>query len=338
MIACLYLEDFGIKLPGGIWTAWKTQVAALKTAGVEVVTDPSKQHDILHLYVPFLRSKYLAEKYHKSSRPLVTHIHMTAEDFRNSFVGSNLIAPFFKLWLKSFYKKGDVILTPTEYTRRLAAENYNLPIEKIIAVSNGINYGDFSPDGEKRKEYRDRFKMDGEVMVFSLGWVFPRKGIYTFIDAAKKFPKNKFFWFGQRAPKGLTHLPRPIDPPANAKFTGRIDDARGAMNAGDIFFFPSYEENQGIVVLEAAANGKAILLRDIPVFEDWMIHGKNCLKAKTDEEFEEYLAQLISDEKSRKRLGQAARETALGHDLKHVGDKLKNIYERTIKQKMPDKI
>lgn len=325
MIACLYLEDFGIKLPGGIWTAWRTQVAALKAAGVEVVTDPKQPHDILHLYVPFLRSRYLAEIYHRKNRPLVTHIHMTAEDFRNSFVGSNLIAPFFRLWLKSFYKKGDVILTPTEYTRKLAAKNYNLPIDKIIAVSNGINFKEFSPDEAIREEYRDRFKMNG-VSVFSLGWVFPRKGIYTFIDTAKKFPKTQFFWFGQRTPKGLTHLPRPIDPPANAKFSGRIDDARGAMNAGDIFFFPSYEENQGIVVLEAAANGKAILLRDIPVFEDWMIHGKNCLKAKTDEEFCEYLDQLISDKKLRDRLGIAARQTALEHDLKNVGEKLKRIY------------
>jgi len=159
-----------------------------------------------------------------------------------------------------------------------------------------------------------------------LGWVFPRKGIYTFIDTAEKFPKTQFFWFGQRAPKGLTHLPRPIDPSFNAKFPGRIDDARGAMNAGDIFFFPSYEENQGIVVLEAAANGKAILLRDIPVFEDWMIHGKNCLKAKNDEEFGKYLNQLISDVKLRDRLGVAARQTAQEHDLKNVGEKLKRIY------------
>ena len=325
MTACLYLEDFGIKLPGGIWTAWKTQVAALQAAGVSVVTDPSQPHDILHLYVPFLRSRYLAGKYHRQGRPIITHIHMTAEDFRNSFVGSNLIAPFFRLWLKSFYKKGDVILTPTEYTRKLAAENYNLPIDKIIAVSNGINYKEFSPDEAIREKYRDRFKMNG-VSVFSLGWVFPRKGIYTFIDTAEKFPKTQFFWFGQRAPRGLTHLPRPIDPPANAKFTGRIDDARGAMNAGDIFFFPSYEENQGIVVLEAAANGKAILLRDIPVFEDWMIHGKNCLKAKNDEEFGKYLNQLISDEKLRDRLGVAARQTAQEHDLKNVGEKLKRIY------------
>lgn len=333
MIACLYLEDFGIKLPGGIWTAWKTQAAALKKVGLKVVTDPKEPHDILHLYVPFLRSRYLAGIYNKENRPLITHIHMTAEDFRNSFVGSNLIAPFFRLWLKAFYKKGDVILTPTEYTRKLAAQNYDLPLDKIIAVSNGINCEEFSPNKAKREEYRDRFKMNGEVVVFSLGWVFPRKGIYTFIDTAKKFPKTHFFWFGQMAPEKLTRLPRPIEKLPHVYFTGRIDDARGAVNAGDIFFFPSYEENQGIVVLEAAANGKAILLRDIPVFEDWMIHGKNCLKAKTDEEFCQYLKRLISDEKLRNRLGEAAQKTAREHDLARVGEKLKEVYERVIESK-----
>lgn len=327
MIACLYLEDMGIKLPGGIWTAWKTQVSALEAVGVKVVTDPKEPHDILHLYVPFLRSRYLAGNYKRANRPLVTHIHMTAEDFKNSFKGSNLIAPFFRVWLKNFYKKGDLILTPTEYTRKLAAKNYDLPIEKITAVSNGINFEEFSPNEAKRKEYQKRFSMDGKPVVFSLGWVFPRKGIYTFIDAAKLFPKTQFFWFGQMAPKILTHLPRPIDPPANAKFTGRVDSAVGAMCAGDIFFFPSYEENQGIVVLEAAACGKAILLRDIPVFEDWMIHGKNCLKAKTDEEFVKYLKELILDEKLRQRLGQAAQKTAKEHDLLNVGKKLKTVYE-----------
>ena len=51
MIACLYLEDFGIKLPGGIWTAWKTQVAALRAASVEVsVTDPKQSRTIFALY------------------------------------------------------------------------------------------------------------------------------------------------------------------------------------------------------------------------------------------------------------------------------------------------
>ena len=70
-----------------------------------------------------------------------------------------------------------MILTPTEYTRKLAAKNYNLPIDKIIAVSNGINFKEFSPDEAIREKYRDRFKMNG-VAVFSLGWVFRAKDLH----------------------------------------------------------------------------------------------------------------------------------------------------------------
>ena len=34
------------------------------------------------------------------------------EDFRNSFLGSNLLAPLFKRWLILCYRQGDVVITP----------------------------------------------------------------------------------------------------------------------------------------------------------------------------------------------------------------------------------
>ncbi|HLD00032.1 MAG TPA: glycosyltransferase family 4 protein [Patescibacteria group bacterium] len=331
MTACLYLEFSRITLEGGIMTAWKTQCNALRAAGVKVVTNPSEPHDVLHVYLPLLRSRWLVQKYHWMGKPLVTHVHVTAEDFKNSFRGSNLITPLMRWWLTGYYRKGDVILTPTEYTRHLVADRYHLSKDKMIAISNGIDVAGFSPNKDLREEYRKRYNMKG-IVAFSLGWVFPRKGIFTFADVARKFSDTQFFWFGQSAPKAMTHAPRPINPPENANFAGFIDSAKGAMNAGDIFFFPSYEENQGIVVLEAAANGKAILLRDIPVYEGWMKHGENCFKAKTDEEFEKYLKILLNDEKLRKQFGEAARTMVKEHDLIHIGQKLKGIYESVLEK------
>ena len=35
-------------------------------------------------------------------------------------------------------------------------------------------------------------------------------------------------------------------------------------------FFPSYEETEGIVVLEAFASHQHVVLRDIPVYEGWV--------------------------------------------------------------------
>ena len=48
------------------------------------------------------------------------------EDFRSSFKGSNALAPLFKRWITFCYGLGDVVLTPTEYSRRLL-ESYTMP-------------------------------------------------------------------------------------------------------------------------------------------------------------------------------------------------------------------
>ena len=59
----------------------------------------------------------------------------------------------------------------------------------------------------------------------------------------------------------------------------------GAYAGADCFFFPSKEETEGIVVLEALASSQQVLLRDIPVYDPWLLHGVNCYKGKTVADF-----------------------------------------------------
>ena len=42
------------------------------------------------------------------------------------------------------------------------------------------------------------------------------------------------------------------------------------MTAADAFFFPSREETEGIVVLEALASHQDVVVRDIPVYKGWL--------------------------------------------------------------------
>lgn len=71
-------------------------------------------------------------------------------------------------------------------------------------------------------------------------------------------------------------------PPKNLMFPGFVDEEilLGAFSAADLFLFMTYEENEGIVVLESLSTKLPILLRDIPVYNGWLEDGKNCLKAK----------------------------------------------------------
>ena len=56
----------------------------------------------------------------------------------------------------------------------------------------------------------------------------------------------------------------------NSLATSREQSSKGAMTGSDAFFFPSYEETEGIVVLEALASHQHTVLRDIPVYNGWI--------------------------------------------------------------------
>ncbi|ESP89188.1 glycosyltransferase family 4 protein [Candidatus Halobonum tyrrellensis] len=334
----------------GIGTAHDQQVKALSRAAaagadVEVVTspwrdgdpvgglrgalggrDPLVDYDVAHCNLVGPASVALARHAKYRDRPLVLHCHVTSEDFRESFRGSNTVAPALRRYLRWFYSQADLVLCPSEYTERRLAD---YPVEAPVrAMSNGVDLGSIAGHERLRERYRERYGIDGTAM-FAVGSVFERKGLTDFCEVAKR-SDHEFVWFGtvDSGPQASSTVRRwTRDPPENVTFTGWVDEKAGAFGAGDVFFFPTKVENQGLVVLEAMACGKACVLRDIPVFREYFEDGHDCLLRSTREGFAEALDSLAADETLRERLGANARETAATHSLDRVGEQLVGVYE-----------
>lgn len=324
MKVCLYLEfERRIKV-SGVKSAFQMHQKALRAAGVPFTLDPRTPHDIFHPYFPGLRSYLLMHHAKRVGTRVVTHAHVTAEDFRHTYLLSTMAYPFVRGWLKRFYQQGEVILVPSSYTGDLL-RTYGITTPMRV-LSNGVDLEVFKSNERKRKQYRERYRLEGTV-VFSVGWVFARKGVSSFARIAKQFEgQASFVWFGQFTRQKL--LPDlPFEQRArNLLFTGYVPDIVAAFAAGDIFFFPSYEENQGIVILEAAALGKPIVVRDIPAYRGWLEHNMNCLKGKTDEELACALERVLHDPALRLALGANARKLASAHSLPRIGAQLKEVY------------
>ncbi|MEK7067930.1 MAG: glycosyltransferase family 4 protein, partial [Patescibacteria group bacterium] len=145
----------------------------------------------------------------------------------------------------------------------------------------------------------------------------------------KQYPQHQFIWFG-KIYNAMLAKPLPKNLPKNVTFTGYVQDINAAFNAIDIFIFPSYEENQGMVLLEAAAIGLPILVRDIPAYNPWLKDGVNCLKAKNDEEFKTCLEHIIEDEDLRQRLSAGAKLLARNENIKTLNQKLLETYKKLL--------
>lgn len=332
MKVLLYTEGYNTIKKSGLGKAIKHQIKALKDNNIEYTTNLKDDYDILHINFYGPKSYFYTKKMRKKGKKIVYHAHSTEEDFRNSFHFSNLVAPLFKKWICKCYSLGDVIITPTEYSKRLL-QNYNLN-RPIKAISNGVDTDFFQRDEKAGKEFRKKYNFsENDKVIIGIGLYIERKGILDFVELAKRLPEYKFIWFGYSP---LWASPRKIKKAVSTKldnliFAGYVeqDVIKSALSGADLYLFPTLEETEGIPIIEACACKQNAIIRDIPIFDGWLEDGKNVYKAKNVDEFEMKIKDFFNGKL--KSVVDEAYKVAIERDIKTVGKQLKKVYEEVLK-------
>lgn len=328
MKVLLYSENEKLIGKSGLGKAIKHQQKALEYAGVSYTLNKNDEYDILHINTYFPKSYFFAKKAKKNGKKIVYHAHSTEEDYKDGFIFAKQTSKLFKKWLIKCYSLGDVIVTPTNYSKKLLESYKGLENKKIYSVSNGIELSNFKKENKKysiREEYN--FK-DNDKVIFGVGLYIERKGIVEFVELAKRFTQYKFIWFGyspltfstKKVKKAvITKLP-------NLTFAGYVDNSKikEAMNSFDLYLFPTKEETEGIPIIEACACKCNFIISKIPIFED-MFKDIDVPMAKDVDEFEDKI-KLFFDNKLNIDLD-SCYNIAKMRDLKIVGQSLKKIYE-----------
>ena len=336
MKVLLYTE--GLKTIGksGLGKAIKHQMKALENEKIEYTLDPKDDYDILHINTYFPKSYRLAKKAKKQGKKIVYHAHSTEEDYKNGFIFAKQTSKLFKKWLIKCYSLGDVIVTPTLYSKNLLQGYKGLEDKKIYDISNGIEIEFFKRDEELGKKFRKDygFKKTDKVVV-GIGLYIERKGIVDFVELAKRLPEYKFIWFGYSP---LAAATAPVRKAVNTKlpnlfFPGYVEQEviKGAMSGTDLYIFPTLEETEGIPIIEACACKTNAIIRDIKIFDGWLEDGKNVYKAKDVDEFEKKIKDFFSGKLP--SLTENAYKVAEERDLKTVGKKLKKVYQEVMNTK-----
>lgn len=323
----LYSEAMRLIKISGLGRAIQHQKMALLYCGVSVTDDPSDSTcDVVHINTLGLKSKRLAKRARREGKTVVYHAHSTEEDFRNSFIGSNLLSGLYKRWICSCYKLGDIIITPTEYSKRLLS-GYGLN-KPIYAVSNGIDLDFYKPCEGDRADFRTKYGYsDGDKVVMSVGLYFERKGLLDFVRLAYAMPDHKFIWFGKTplvsVPPRIARAVRTRLP--NLVFAGYVspEELKKAYAGADVYIFPTYEETEGIVLLEALASRADVVVRDIPCF-DWLRADIDCYKAKSLAEFKWRIGRLTSG--GLPSLKEHGFRAVADKDLPKIGERLLRVY------------
>lgn len=178
----------------------------------------------------------------------------------------------------------------------------------IDVVPNGVrDLGASSGDGEAAAGQ--------PLTIVTVGHVVDYKNPLGWIEVARRVLRQnvgiplKFLWLGDgklleecrarvRA-EGLEQL----------KFLGCVDDVRGIVAKGDIYFQPSRLESQGLAVLEAMCAGRPCVVSNAGGLPESVADGTTGLVADASDldDMAAKLNILVRDGSVRKRMGTAAR-------------------------------
>jgi 1,2-diacylglycerol-3-alpha-glucose alpha-1,2-glucosyltransferase len=316
---------------GGIDASFKNQTKALNPGGVSWTTDPLDPFDILHVHLnplsPFTLLQMLTLR-SKATRTIV-QCHSTTTDFAGTLVYARPLLKVLPSCIRRVCRLADLVLCPSaSAAAELVGDGVDRPIRP---VSNGVGVDALASSTARAGPFRERSGITEKIML-SVGFVFPRKGIFDFVALAERFPDLAFVCCGKKFPAWLSARPLAVGRlcrslPPNVRFLGFVPDIAAAHAAADIFFFPSYAENQGMALLEAVAAGKPIVARTLPAYREWLESGRNCLLADDLDGFARGIGALHDEAGLREGLGRRARECAGEHALPAVGRMLRETYE-----------
>lgn len=332
----LYFNNEKAIRKSGIGRALVHQEKALTLNNILYTLDENDNFDIAHINTIYAKSYKIAKKCKKLNIPLVVHAHSTKEDFKNSFRFWKVIEPIFNLLLKRLYSIADIIITPTEYSKRLI-NDYDFIKCPVVNISNGIDlrlYKRYIVPNKLETTLREYYKIPlNTKIVLGIGWLFERKGFIDFVKLAKEMPDISFVWLGRKNKSFLTNKIRKTinNKPKNVYLTDYVDESivRAFLNIASVFAFLSYEETEGIALLEALACKCPVLVRDVEVF-DYLTDGVDCYKGNNNLEFKKKILQMINS--NNKIITDNGYKIVEERSLDKIGSKLVSTYQTLLKK------
>lgn len=314
----------------GFVTSYKNQKKILEKAGIFFTEDLSVSTNIFQANSHGPYTFYQAWKHKKLGKKIIFFAYSTVEDLEKQFRLFHFFRRPLHGYLSKLYSFADIVVCPSEYTVNLLSTKYGIAIDKLTLISCGVDIKKFSFDENKRQKIRATKRIfSEELIVVNVAMALKRKGWDTFIYLGGKFPNVKFWWFGKIF--NVLFSPKIPKTTTNVTFCGYVPDVTEAYLSADIFLFPTYEEQQGISVLEAGSIGLPVLVRDIPVYYGWLKDGENCLKARNNEEFEKQLSKLLQDSSLRKKLGNELHKLIVNeHSFEVVVNKFNILYKKIL--------
>ena len=302
-----------------------------------------KHFDVIHIHTPFT-AHYVGIHFGKKlDIPVVETYHTFFEDYLHHYLP--FIPQFISRKLARTISRRqcnavDGIVSPSKPMLDVLKQ-YGIKTPAEV-VATGLDDSSFARvDGE-------HFRMSHDIplaqpMLLFVGRVAHEKNIGFLLEMheelIKKHPDALLVITGEGpAEESIKHSIDKLDISNKVRMIGYLDRSHeliACYKAADIFVFASKSETQGLVLLEAMAQGTAVVAIAELGTKSILIEGEGVLIAKDDiNDFADKVSVLLSDAPKRQMIGEKGRQYAQekwGAGV--LAKKVAKFYKSTINQK-----
>jgi len=291
-------------------TAWLTIAGMFVPACAYRISN--SDFDMVHANcVP---SAYAAMKASKK-KPFVFTQHNNEEIIRTyaHFVGVKL----YETIMSKIIENAASIISVSKSVAKEMESRYGV---KSKTIYNGVDLDFFTPENDG-KEFRDRYSLGDSRIVLFVGKIDKRKGLEYLAHAFEKVKRNvkntKLVIVGKTRFEEDSYLNKIMEMMEafgildSVYFTGEIsiEMLQEAYRACDVFVMPSITETFGIVVIEAMASGKPVVVTRSGGPEELVVDGKNgfVVGPRDSEALADRIITILTDESLAERMGRYGR-------------------------------
>jgi glycosyltransferase involved in cell wall biosynthesis len=244
--------------------------------------------------------------------------------------------PLWKSYFANLIRSVDAFITISQEIEQ-ELEALQVPAEKRVFISNGVDTSRHTPVSEDRKQtLRAELSLPAHAhLVIYAGRLVPEKRVDHLLkiwtDLRTKFPDTHLLILGEGSEESRL---RALNI-SGVQFTGQVDDAGRYLQASDLFVLPSSTEGLSNSMLEAMSCGLPVLATTVGGAPDVIRHQESGYLIPPDnvDALQRGLEVLLGDATLRLALGAAARQRIMSDfSLDSVAERLAALYRRLLRE------
>ncbi len=299
----------------------------------------SEQYDIIHVQTPFV-AHYLGLKLSKLLNiPCVETYHTFFEEYLYHYVP---LVPrkLMRIVAKRFSRhQGNSLhgMVVPSHPMLSVLKNYGITTQAEV-IPTGIEPESFTPGDRAAFRANYGIPQDRPVLLF-VGRVAHEKNIGFLLQVVnqvrKSIPDILFVVAGEGpARESLEKDAREMGLTDNTMFIGYLDrhtELNSCYRSADIFIFSSRTETQGLVLLEAMAQGVPVVSTAELGTRDVLMEGQGVWIAREElSDFSEKVISMLGNEEARKALSEAGRNYAHGWSASRQAERMVGFYQAVL--------